>query len=68
MSDRAARILAVDDVPENVRLLEAVLEAPGYDIVSATTGQAALERRCLGEARSRAARPDDAAARRVRRL
>jgi adenylate cyclase len=43
MSDRAARILVVDDVPENVRLLEAVLEAHGYDIVSATDGQAALE-------------------------
>ena len=27
MSDDAARILVVDDVPENVRLLEAVLEA-----------------------------------------
>ena len=30
MSDAAAaRILVVDDVPENVRLLEAVLEANG---------------------------------------
>ena len=27
-----AKILVVDDVPENVRLLEAVLEANGYDI------------------------------------
>lgn len=43
MSDHAARILVVDDVPENVRLLEAVLEAHGYEIVSATDGQAALE-------------------------
>ena len=43
MSDRAARILVVDDVPENVRLLASVLEAHGYDIVSATDGQAALE-------------------------
>ena len=43
MSDRAARILVVDDVPENVRLLQAVLEAHGYDIVSATDGRAALE-------------------------
>ena len=40
MSDDAARILVVDDVPENVRLLEAVLEAHGYDVVSATDGQA----------------------------
>jgi adenylate cyclase len=43
MSDRGARILVVDDVAENVRLLAAVLEAHGYDIVSATDGQAALE-------------------------
>ena len=33
---RGARILVVDDVPENVRLLEAVLDARGYDVVSAT--------------------------------
>ena len=33
----------VDDVPENVRLLEAVLDAHGYDVVSATDGHAALE-------------------------
>jgi len=43
MSDDAARILVVDDVPENVRLLEAVLEANGYEVVSATEGSAALE-------------------------
>ena len=43
MSDAAARILVVDDVPENVRLLEAVLEANGYDVVSASDGRSALE-------------------------
>src|SRR3954454_17976533 len=43
MSDDPARILVVDDVPENVRLLEAVLEAHGYDVVSATDGHAALD-------------------------
>ena len=43
MSGDAARILVVDDVPENVRLLEAVLEAQGHDVVSATDGQTALE-------------------------
>ena len=43
MSDRAARILVVDDVAENVRLLEAVLEAHGYETVSATDGENALE-------------------------
>jgi DNA-binding response OmpR family regulator len=43
MSDDSARILVVDDVPENVRLLAAVLEAQGYHVVAATDGNAALE-------------------------
>ena len=43
MSDDRARILVVDDVPENVRLLEAVLDAHGYDVIAATDGQAALD-------------------------
>jgi len=43
MSDDRARILVVDDVPENVRLLEAVLDAHGYDVIAATDGNAALE-------------------------
>jgi adenylate cyclase len=52
MSDeRAARILVVDDVPENVRLLEAVLTPRGYEVVTATDGWTALE---LAES----ARPD----------
>jgi adenylate cyclase len=38
-----ARILVVDDVAQNVRLLEAVLEPRGYDVVSATEGERALE-------------------------
>jgi adenylate cyclase len=38
-----ARILVVDDVPQNLRLLEAVLAPRGYDVVSATDGSAALE-------------------------
>ncbi len=38
-----ARILVVDDVPENVRLLEAILTPHGYDVVAATDGQTALE-------------------------
>ena len=41
--DRAATILVVDDVPVNVRPLEAVLTSRGYDVVSATDGRAALE-------------------------
>ena len=60
MSD-AARILVVDDVPENVRLLEAVLEAHGYDVVS--PGTARLRSTLLSRrSRPRAARRDDAAA------
>jgi DNA-binding response OmpR family regulator len=39
----AGRILVVDDVPENVRLLEAVLTARGYDVVVAHDGAEALE-------------------------
>ena len=35
-----ARILVVDDVAPNVRLLEAVLVPRGYDVVSATTASA----------------------------
>src|SRR5262245_5718309 len=38
-----ARILVVDDIPANVRLLEAVLVPRGYDVVSAPNGKAALE-------------------------
>src|SRR5262245_35705856 len=38
-----ARILVVDDIPANVRLLEAVLVPRGYDVVSAPNGIAALE-------------------------
>ena len=42
MSDQGARILVVDDVAPNVRLLQTVLEAHGYDVVAATDGHAAL--------------------------
>ena len=46
MSERERpKILVVDDVPENVRLLEAVLAPHGYDVVSASDGAEALERR-----------------------
>jgi adenylate cyclase len=41
MSERGT-ILVVDDVPQNVRLLEAVLEPRGYDVVAAADGVAAL--------------------------
>src|SRR5947207_5188776 len=38
-----AKILVVDDVPENVRLLEAVLAPRGYDVLPAYGGVAALD-------------------------
>jgi adenylate cyclase len=41
--ERAPKILVVDDVPENVRLLEAVLVPRGYEVVTANDGVAALE-------------------------
>ncbi len=43
MSDEAARILVVDDVPENVRLLEALLTSRGYQVIAANDGASALE-------------------------
>ena len=42
MSDEKPKILVVDDVPENVRLLEAVLTRPGYEVVTAANGASAL--------------------------
>ena len=44
MAERPPKILVVDDVPENVRLLEAVLVSRGYEVVTANDGLAALER------------------------
>ena len=41
-SDVPARILVVDDVPENVRLLEAVLATRGYEVLTAHDGIEAL--------------------------
>jgi DNA-binding response OmpR family regulator len=37
------KILVVDDLPQNVRLLEATLVPRGYDVVSASSGEEALE-------------------------
>jgi adenylate cyclase len=39
-----ARILVVDDTPENVLLLSAVLEKKGYEVVTASSGAEALQR------------------------
>src|ERR1051325_2328783 len=40
----APRILVVDDVAANVRLLEAILEPAGFSLSSASSGPEALER------------------------
>ena len=45
----AVTILAVDDVPQNLRLLQAVLEPRGYRLLLAGSGEEALR----GPARSR---------------
>ncbi|CAN5115972.1 hypothetical protein BH18ACT12_BH18ACT12_20080 [soil metagenome] len=37
-----AKILAVDDIPQNLRLLDAVLTPEGYSVVTAATGEDAL--------------------------
>ena len=44
----SATILIVDDLPQNIRLLDAVLAPRGYDIASATSGAEALERVASG--------------------
>ena len=36
-------VLVVDDVPQNVRLLEAVLSPKGFRVVTASSGQEALD-------------------------
>jgi adenylate cyclase len=41
LSERA-KVLAVDDTPENLRLIEALLTPKGYDVVTASSGRAAL--------------------------
>jgi len=42
-SEQIARVLVVDDLPANVRLLEAVLVPAGFEVVSASSGPEALE-------------------------
>ena len=51
MSETPARILAVDDKPENTRLLEAILVPSGYKVITASSGEEAL-------AKVREQRPD----------
>lgn len=42
--DGNATILVVDDIPENVRLLDAVVAPRGYDVLTAASGKEALDR------------------------
>ena len=42
--DAKAEVLVVDDVPTNVRLLEAILTSHGYTVISAASGREALDR------------------------
>jgi adenylate cyclase len=42
-SGGAGKILVVDDTPQNVRLLDAVLVPHGYDVLGATSGEQALD-------------------------
>ena len=42
--DAKAKVLVVDDVPTNVRLLEAILTSHGYAVISAASGREALDR------------------------
>jgi adenylate cyclase len=43
VSQAEPRILVVDDVPANVRLLEAILEPAGFAVTSASSGPGALD-------------------------
>lgn len=40
----AQKILVVDDMPKNVKLLQDILEVKGYEVVTASSGQEALDR------------------------
>ncbi len=63
-----ARVLVVDDVPANVKLLEARLSAEYFDVITAYNGREALARLRARRMRHRAARRDDAGHGRLRGL
>ena len=44
MTDPSPRILVVDDTPENIRLLDAVLSPRGYTVEAVSSGAQAVER------------------------
>jgi adenylate cyclase len=44
ISDVQPKVLVIDDVPQNVRLLEALLASHGYSVTTASSGPEALEK------------------------
>ena len=44
MEKNKVRVLCVDDEFFNIKLLEAILEPQGYEVIGATNGREALER------------------------
>ena len=56
----SARILVVDDVPANVKLLEARLSAEYFDVLTATNGAEALDDLFARRMRHHPARRHDA--------
>ena len=42
MADDPVVVLAVDDLPQNLRLLDAVLSPRGYRVITAASGEEAL--------------------------
>ena len=63
-----ARVLVVDDLAANIKLLEARLAAEYFEVVTATNGPQALEICARGPVRHRPARRDDAGHGRARGL
>ena len=43
MKEPSPKILVVDDEPRNIRVLQILLEAKGYTVVTATHGEEALD-------------------------
>ena len=64
----AGVVLVVDDLPPNVRLLDAVLTPRGFRVLTAASGEEALAAAGDGAARPRPARHPDARDRRLRGL
>ena len=64
---RTVTVLVADDEPHLLRLVKFRLEREGYRVLTAADGDAALQSRARGAARSVRARRDDAEALRLRR-